>query len=461
MDRKKLILMVASAGTFVEALDIAIVNLSIPSIQEQFGIGTETVQWLQTLYVLFFGGFLIIGGKLSDQIGRRKVFLLGSLIFLLASLGAGLSSGFEMLAVFRALQGLGAAFIMPSAMSIVTNTFKEDQERNRAVGIFSSFAAIGSGSGLSLGGIISTYLSWHWVFLINVPVLAVMLILAYYYLPKDEISVKSQKTDLVSGILLVLGLLSLTYGAHELTHIEEQAVIVISSLIVAVLLLAILFYRLKSVSQPLIDLSLMKHRSLTVSGIGFIALGAFFIGFLFLISLMLQKDMNHNAASAGLMLVPFSIMSALVAKFVLPHVSKRLDSAQMAIFGWSFMLTGALLLLISVYTGHPLPVVLTGAACISGIGMTFCFTAQSVLGVQDIESSDYGVASSVGSTSYFLGAGIGLSFMTLMSRIFPSEWAVGNLSLIILIVYALSALGALLYFIIINLKIREGKMVIE
>ncbi|WP_029296966.1 MFS transporter [Chryseobacterium hispalense] len=461
MDRKKLILMVASAGTFVEALDIAIVNLSIPSIQEQFGIGTETVQWLQTLYVLFFGGFLIIGGKLSDQIGRRKVFLLGSLIFLLASLGAGLSSGFEMLAVFRALQGLGAAFIMPSAMSIVTNTFKEDQERNRAVGIFSSFAAIGSGSGLSLGGIISTYLSWHWVFLINVPVLAVTLILAYYYLPKDEISVKSQKTDLVSGILLVLGLLSLTYGAHELTHIEEQAVIVISSLIVAVLLLAILFYRLKSVSQPLIDLSLMKHRSLTVSGIGFIALGAFFIGFLFLISLMLQKDMNHNAASAGLMLVPFSIMSALVAKFVLPHVSKRLDSAQMAIFGWSFMLTGALLLLISVYMGHPLPIVLTGAACISGIGMTFCFTAQSVLGVQDIESSDYGVASSVGSTSYFLGAGIGLSFMTLMSRIFPSEWAVGNLSLIILIVYALSALGALLYFIIINLKIREGKMVIE
>lgn len=461
MDRKKLILMIASAGTFVEALDIAIVNLSIPSIQEQFGIGTETVQWLQTLYVLFFGGFLIIGGKLSDQIGRRKVFLLGSLIFLLASLGAGLSSGFEMLAVFRALQGLGAAFIMPSAMSIVTNTFKEDQERNRAVGIFSSFAAIGSGSGLSLGGIISTYLSWHWVFLINVPVLAATLILAYYYLPKDEISVKSQKTDLVSGILLVLGLLSLTYGAHELTHIEEQPVIVISSLIVAVLLLAILFYRLKSVSQPLIDLSLMKHRSLTVSGIGFIALGAFFIGFLFLISLMLQKDMNHNAASAGLMLVPFSIMSALVAKFVLPHVSKRLDSAQMAIFGWSFMLTGALLLLISVYTGHPLPVVLTGAACISGIGMTFCFTAQSVLGVQDIESSDYGVASSVGSTSYFLGAGIGLSFMTLMSRIFPSEWAVGNLSLIILIVYALSALGALLYFIIINLKIREGKMVIE
>jgi EmrB/QacA subfamily drug resistance transporter len=461
MDRKKLILMVASAGTFVEALDIAIVNLSIPSIQEQFGIGTETVQWLQTLYVLFFGGFLIIGGKLSDQIGRRKIFLLGSLIFMLTSLWAGLSTGFEMLAIFRALQGLGAAFIMPSAMSIVTNTFMDDQERNRAVGIFSSFAAIGSGSGLSLGGIISTYLSWHWVFLINVPVLAVTLILAYYHLPKDEISVKSPKTDLVSGILLVLGLLSLTYGAHELIHIKENTAIVVSSFIAAVLLLSLLFYRLKSGPQPLIDLSLMKHRSLKVSGLGFVALGAFFIGFLFLISLMLQKDMNHSAASAGLMLVPFSIMSALVAKFVLPHISKRLDSAQMAIFGWSFMLTGALLLLTSVYIGHPLPLVLTGAACISGIGMTFCFTAQSVLGVQDIQPSDYGIASSVGSTSYFLGAGIGLSFMTLISRIFPSEWAVGNLSLFILIGYAMIALGMLCYFIFKNIKIGESEVAVS
>ncbi|SMP21454.1 MFS transporter [Chryseobacterium profundimaris] len=461
MDRKKLILMIVSAGTFVEALDIAIVNLSIPAIQEQFGIGTETVQWLQTLYVLFFGGFLIIGGKLSDQMGRRKIFLLGSFIFMLTSLGAGLSAGFEILALFRALQGLGAAFIMPSAMSVVTNTFTGDQERNRAVGIFSSFAAIGSGSGLSLGGIISTYLSWHWVFLINVPVLAVTLILAYYYLPKDIREEKSSKTDVLSGILLVLGLLSLTYGAHELVHIKENMEIVVSSFIAAVVLLSILFYRLKFAPQPLINLSLIKHRSLKVSGFGFFALGAFFIGFLFLISLMLQKDMNHSAASAGLMLVPFSIMSALVAKFALPHISKRLDSAQMAIFGWSFMLAGALLLLISVFTGHPLPMVLMGAACISGIGMTFCFTAQSVLGVQDIQPSDYGVASSVGSTSYFLGAGIGLSFMTLMSQVFPSEWAVGNLSLMILILYALSALGILFYLIVRNMKIREAKMIVE
>lgn len=457
MERKNLILILASVGTFVEALDIAIINLTIPSIQQQFRIGAETVQWLQTLYVLFFGGFLIIGGKLSDQLGRKNIFLLGLFLFMLTSLGAGLSESFGTLAIFRALQGLGAAFIMPSAMSIVTNTFKEDQERNRAIGIFSSFAAIGSGSGLSLGGIISTYLSWHWVFLINVPILFITLIFAYQYLPKDEKGV-SQKTDLLSGILLVLGLLSLTYGTHELVHIKEQTLLVAGSLILAVILLASVVFCLKSVSQPLIDLKLLKHSSLVVSNLAFVALGAFFIGFLFLISLMLQKDMNHSAASAGLMLVPFSIMSALVAKFILPHVSKRLNSSQMGILGWIFMLSGALALLVSIYFGHPLSMVLLGAACISGIGMTFCFTALSVLGIQDVNPSSYGVASSLSSTSYFLGAGIGLSFMTLMSQVFPSELAVGNLSLIILIGYAVFALTMLCFFIFRNIKIAESEI---
>lgn len=445
--RRNVILILASIGTFVEALDIAIINLTIPAIQEQFNIGAEKVQWLQTLYVLFFGGFLIIGGKLSDEVGRKKMFLLGGILFMLASLGAGLASSFDTLAAFRALQGFGAALIMPASLSIVTNTFTENQERSRALGVFSSFAAIGSGSGLSIGGIISTYLSWHWVFLINVPILLITLILSYYYLPADEKSENVQKTDGVSGLLLVLGLLSLTYGTHELVHVHEYPLLIVGSIVLAILLLSVVYYRLKTVSQPLIDLELFKYESLKASNLGFFTLGAFFIGFLFLISMMLQKDMDHTAASAGLMLVPFSIMSALVAKFILPFICKKFYPVQMGILGWSFMLAGALSLLLSIYFGHPLQIVLFGAACISGIGMTICFTSLSILGVRDVEAVHYGVASSLTSTSYFLGAGIGLSFMTLISQLFPSELAVGHLSLIILASYAVVAMGILRYLL--------------
>lgn len=457
--RRNLILILASIGTFVEALDIAIINLTIPSIQEQFNIGAEKVQWLQTLYVLFFGGFLIIGGKLSDEIGRKKLFLLGGMIFMLASLGAGLSPNFEVLALFRALQGLGAAFIMPSSLSIVTNTFTENQERNRALGVFSSFAAIGSGSGLSVGGLISTYLSWHWVFLINVPILLITLILAYYYLPTDEKAQNVQKTDGISGLLLVLGLLSLTYGTHELIHIKESPILIVGSLLLAILLLSVVIHRLRTVSQPLIDLKLFRYKSLMASNLAFFTLGAFFIGFLFLISLMLQKDMHYSAASAGLMLVPFSIMSALVAKFILPYICRKFYPTQMGILGWSFMLLGALSLLVSIYLDHPLQTVLFGAACISGIGMTICFTSLSILGIRDVEAVHYGVASSLTSTSYFLGAGIGLSFMTLMSQLFPSTLAVDYLSLAILAGYAIVAMGILRYLMVKELKDEKTEVV--
>lgn len=455
--KKNLILILASIGTFVEALDIAIINLTIPSIQSQFNITENTVQWLQTLYVLFFGGFLIIGGKLSDQLGRKKIFIIGGTIFMLTSLGAGISTNFQTLAIFRALQGLGAAFIMPSALSIVTHTFQKDQERNHALGIFSAFAAIGSGSGLSIGGIISTYLSWHWVFLINVPILFITIILSYKFLPSDIKNSNRTSTDTVSGILLVLGLLLLTYGTHEFIHIQERPFIISGSIILSVLLLAAFIYRLKNISNPLINLKLFSHKSLVTSNLVFLSLGAFFISFLFLISLMLQKDMGYSAASSGLMLVPFSILSALIAKFALPNISKKLSSVQIGILGWSFMLTGALCLILAIYFHHSTVLVLIGAACISGIGMTLCFTSLSVLGIRDVEPQQYGVASSLTSTSYFLGAGIGLSFMTLMVQFFPSEWAVSNLSLFILFIYGAIAILILLFFIIKEYKIiRES-----
>src|SRR5688572_9450034 len=184
-------------------------------IQKDFALPGDTVLWMQTVYVLFYGGFLILGGKLADTVGRKNIFLIGSVIFLITSLGAALSSSFLMLCGFRALQGLGAAFVLPSAFAIVTTTFHEPTERNKALGIFGSFAAIGSGSGLSIGGLIATYFGWQWIFFINVPVITISSIVAYFVIQSDEKHAEKKQLDILSGVALTIGILALTYVIHD------------------------------------------------------------------------------------------------------------------------------------------------------------------------------------------------------------------------------------------------------
>ncbi|WP_037496467.1 MFS transporter [Sphingobacterium deserti] len=444
-NKKQIILLLASVGTFVEALDIAIINLTIPAIQEQFHISYDTVQWLQTLYVLFFGGFLIIGGKLSDQVGKKTMFIVGGALFLLSSLGAGIAPDFTVLAISRTLQGLGAALLMPASLSIVTQTFTEPQERTRAIGIFSSFAAIGSGSGLSVGGLISTYWSWHWVFLINVPILAITLLFAVRYFPKATGVPQKRANDIPSAILLILGLLFLTFGIHDMANFNERPYLISGCFIATFLLISLLIKRLLTLRDPLITPELFQNRSLVISNLAFFMLGAIFIGFLFLISLMLQNDMGYSAASAGLMLVPFSILSALIAKFVIPTLSRLLSPPKLGILGMLCMFCGLAFLLLSIYFEHPLFLVLSGAACISGIGMTICFTSLSVLGVKNVPQEHYGIAASLTSTSYFLGAGIGLSLVSFLGTPTVAGLAVGPTSVMVLIGYSLFGLSLLGY----------------
>lgn len=439
--RKNLILAIASIGIFIEALDIAIVNLAIPSIQSDYGLSSDKVQWLQTLYVLLYGGFLIIGGKLSDLVGKKNIFMAGSAIFLLTSLGAGLSGSFEMLAFFRAAQGIGAALIMPSAFSIVTHTFTESRERAKAIGIFSSFAAIGSGSGLALGGIITTFWGWHWIFFVNVPVLFVIIGLAWYYLAPDEVTKSKSRPDLLSGVLLVIVLLMLSYGVHELGRIRENYLMLIGLTIAVIAGFKIIQHRLKVQEEPLIEVSLFRSKA-TTTGIGvFFLLGAYFTGYMFLLSLLIQKDMNFTAAKAGITLVPFSIMSALFAKFVLPPLMRRLNVWQTGVFGMSLMVGGAGFLLASVLMDHNLILLLCSAACVSGLGMTICYTSLSVISVQGIPPQHYGLASSLASTSYFLGGGIGLSILSLFISSHGSGSSVSNVSILVLCAYAIAALA--------------------
>jgi EmrB/QacA subfamily drug resistance transporter len=441
--KKNIILIIASMGVFVEALDIAIINLTIPSIQAQFQVSNDTVQWIQTLYVLLYGGFLIIGGKLTDIIGRKKIFLLGAGLFLLTSLGAGLSSSFEILALSRAIQGFAAALIMPAALAIVSHTFTEKQERSKAIGIFSSFAAVGAGSGLSVGGLISTYWGWHWVFLINVPVLLIVIAIAWFYLKEDPEENIVERVDLFSGLLLIAGLLMLSYGVHQLGELRNQHTTIISCISAAVICIMLLNQRLSRHKNPLIDLKIFNSGTIVTANAAFFTLGSFFSGYLFLIALLLQKDMHFTAAVSGIMLAPFNILSAIVGKFLLPKLTLKMNIERIGILGMAIMLTGGLCMLAGLLMGHSISLILISAACISGTGMAICFTSFSVLSVRDVPPQHYGLASSLANTSYFMGAGIGLSVLTLFLPKTDLTVSVNSFSLGILCIYAIAGLGIL------------------
>jgi MFS family permease len=420
MRRKQIILIVASTAIFFEALDIAILNLAIPLMQQQFKLDAETIQWVQTVYVLFYGGFLVIGGKLCDTLGRKNIFMTGAGLFLFTSLGAGLSVNFFMLTAFRALQGLAAAMVMPSALSIITNTFTEPAERNRSISIFSSFAAIGSGCGLALGGIVATYLGWQWIFFINVPVITAALTLAYRYIDKDVIDKKQKFPDIISSILLTVIIVLISYVVHYLADFSKNYWLLLSCMAIIIAAWFIFKRRERTRSQPLIDLSLFKSTGTITGNLITVLLGAFFLSYLFLLSLVLQQNMQFSAAHAGLLLFPFSIGSFLVSRYAVPALYKKFSVAQTGILGMCLMLAGALLLMTAILFDHSLPLTLLSIACVTGSGMSVCYPSLTSLAIRDIPVNQQGVAAGICTTSYFIGAGLGLSLLALGMQVLTS-----------------------------------------
>lgn len=443
MRKEKIVLIIASMGVFIEALDIAIINLAIPSIQKALQLTAGQVQWLQTLYVLFYGGFLIPGGKLSDTYGMKKAFLAGCTIFLLASTGAGLSPSYSPLIVFRALQGMGAALIMPSAFSIISNTFTTEQERGWAMGIFSSFAAIGSGAGLALGGLITGYLGWQWIFFINVPVIIVVILLAAVVLDKPSPR-KKHTPNLLSSLLLIATLVMLSMLIQFAAKSNQNKWYIISLATLVVTTGGIFYNRIKKQEKPLIDLKLFHIRSVRAGNCLFTILGAFFTGYLFLISIILQQQLHCTTAFAGIILVPYSILSAIIAKYLLPKIIQKFAITGTAYIGMSSMFVGGLLLILATQY-NSLPLLLAAAAAIAGVGITLCFTGFTVISLQQVPPEHYGISSSMTSTSYFFGGGIGLSMLTSFMTNNKAETVTCRIPIIVLTAYA--AVGLLILFL--------------
>ncbi len=282
---------------------------------------------------------------------------------------------------------------MPSALSIITNTFDNGPERAKAIGIFGAFAAVGSGSGMSIGGMIATWFGWQSVFLINVPVIATTLLLTFLYIDNEKVNS------------------------------------------VAV----------PNIFRSFIPASLLRIPDLMLAAGVMMLLGAFFTGFLFLISVLLQNNMQYSAAHAGLLLFPFSLLSALASKMAPPLLMRKMLVHQAAVIGMMLMVIGSVLIVASMSWGYNLVLLLLSFACVSGVGMAICFTTLTVLSVQKVPTSQHGVASGIVTTVYFLGGGMGLAALsTVMDTTNGNN--ITQLPVVMLMMFAVAGVAGLLYF---------------
>src|SRR5438874_10584620 len=281
-------------------LDVAIVNVAIPSIQRDLHIAESTVQWVVTAYAITFGGFLLLGGRMADLLGRRRIFVVGLVLFTIASLLCGLASSAGVLISARALQGIGAAIISPAALSIVTTTFSEGAERNKALGIWGALGGSGAAVGVLLGGILTKYLGWEWIFFVNVPVGALVFALTRPIVPESRADLGHRRFDATGAVSVTSGLALFVYAISKAPDVGWGSGRTIGLLILSVIILAAFVVWELRTTAPLVPFGIFRIRTLTGANAVGLMLGATIYANFFLLTLYVQGVLGWSALKTGL-----------------------------------------------------------------------------------------------------------------------------------------------------------------
>ena len=396
---------------FVVVLDVAVVNVALPEIQHGLGFNANTLQWVVTAYTLTFGGFLLLGGRAADLFGRRRVLMMGLAGFTIFSLLIGLSQSALERIIFRGLQGLAAALMSPAALSTVLTLFKDGEDRNRALAMWTNVATGGAAAGLLLGGILSQFINWRYSFFINVPVGIVVFILMKKYLPAHANEERSHKSlDGVGALLVTLGLVGLVFGFSQAPIWGWLHLATLATLGGALLLLAVFVFNESRHKQPLMPLSIFKIRNVSGANLALAPITAALMGMFFLVSLYMTSVLQFKPLQVGLAFLPFPIILSLVST----RVSKMIGRVGIK----PFLFTGPLLVAIGMALLVFLPMngnywinILPSVLIIPiGIGMTFMpLMVASTSGVPAHES---GLASGLINTSQQMGGALGLAILS-------------------------------------------------
>ena len=412
--RKGLALLVLAMSQLMIVLDVSIVNVALPDIATALHVsGSEDLSWVVTGYTLTFGGFLLLGGKLADRLGRRRIFIAGASLFAAASLVGGLADGLGMLIGARLVQGLGGALMAPSALSMLTVVFAEGRERNRALGVWAAISAGGAAIGLILGGVLTEYASWRWVLFVNVPVAALAVLGAVRLLPesRDE---RARGFDVPGAVLGTGGLIALVYALVKGNDYGWGSARTILTLALAVVLLAGFVVVQRRSRDPLVDFRLFRSRSLLGADIGALFIGAGLFAVFFFLILWMQEVHGYSPLRAGFAFLPMTgciVVGAGIASRVLTRTGPR----PLLVVGPLLGAAGMLTLALRLAPEASYPAVVLPAICVLALGMGLTFVALTSSAVAGVPPEDAGVASALLNAGQQVGGSLGLAILTAVS----------------------------------------------
>jgi EmrB/QacA subfamily drug resistance transporter len=409
-----LALIVVCMGQFMVVLDATVVNVALPSIQSDLGFSDSSLQWVVNAYTLFFGGFLLLGGRMADLIGRRTLFLAGIGVFSVASLLNGLAQSEEMLIGARALQGLGGALLSPAALAVITTTFEEGSDRTKALSAWAAIASGGSAAGLLLGGVLTELLSWEWIFFINVPIGIAIVFAALRLVPNSRVAGGTRHFDVAGAVSVTGGLVLLVYAIVKAQDWGWGSVDTLALAALAFSLLAAFVWIERRSPSPLVRLSLFRMRSLAVAnGVFLLIIGGLFAMFFFA-SLYLQNILGYSALTTGVAFLPVTagiMIGAMAAQQLVRRVGVlAVMRAGMVVAAAGLGLLAATTSVDGSYLG-----VLAGLLPMS-IGMGATFVSLTLVATTGVEADDAGLASGVFNTAQQVGGALGLAVLSTLAN---------------------------------------------
>jgi EmrB/QacA subfamily drug resistance transporter len=418
--RRWIALAVIVTAQFMVVLDIAIVNVALPTIKDDLNFSQESLQWVITAYSILFGGVLLLGGRMADLLGRRRLFIAGLALFTLSSLLDGLAWSEGSLIAFRALQGLGAALLSPAALSILTTTFAEGRERNLALGIWGAVSGSGGAAGVLLGGALTSALSWSWIFFINVPVGVVVLLLTPRLVRESRADMGHRYFDFPGAASITAGLMLLVYAmTHAVEHGWRTTETVVLLAVSAALIVGFVVIELRS-RAPLLPMRIFRLRTLTGSNVAGLLVGGAVFSQFFLLTLYMQQVLGYSAIQTGLAYIVLTLAIIVFAN-VAQAIALRVGIRAPLTFGLVLVSVGLVLYARLPVEGHYfwdlfVPFLL------SGIGMAFAFIPMTIGALAGVRPSDAGIASGLINTTQQIGGAIGVAVATTIAATYTAHY---------------------------------------